>query len=187
MKVESGATKTFSMPTHRLYAARRNVQSQKHLQLEGGFDSRRELTPVPASSSKFLLRSRQLPMRDLLLIALCGALGAVCRYGAGLGVHRLAGPHFPWGTLVVNVAGCFLLGCAAEYALHRKDLAVHYHKALTVGFLGALTTFSTFGLETIRALEKDWRLGLLNAAANLAIGLIAVCCGIWVGRGFAGE
>ncbi|MDP7014317.1 MAG: fluoride efflux transporter CrcB [Pirellulaceae bacterium] len=116
------------------------------------------------------------------MIAACGAIGAVSRYLTSLTLYRFAGNRFPWGTLVVNVIGCFLLGLAVEYGLHRKDLPAHYQKAFTIGFLGALTTFSTFGLETFRALEKDWRLGALNAAANFGIGIIAVWVGISAGK-----
>jgi CrcB protein len=103
----------------------------------------------------------------LLMIAVGGAVGAVARFGIGLGLHHLLGDAFPYGTLAVNVLGCFVLG--AMY--------------VTVGFLGALTTFSTFGLETVKYSQNaGWMSGAGNVAANLLLGLTAVKFGIQLGQ-----
>lgn len=122
----------------------------------------------------------ELHFQRLLAIALGGAAGAVCRYGVALACVRLLGPRFPTGVLLVNVAGCYLLGVVMHDVLvanHRIGTVLH--SALTVGFLGAMTTFSTFGYDTLRL----WELGrpaaaAANVVANCGLGL-AAC---WLGK-----
>ena len=125
-------------------------------------------------------------MKHLVAIALGGALGAVCRHLANQACSRYyaqAG-HFPWATLAVNVVGCFLIGLLITLRTsesHRWDDVTH--SALTIGFLGALTTFSTFGFETNHLFTNQQHgLGLLNIAGNVLLGLLAVYGGIAVGR-----
>lgn len=132
-------------------------------------------------------------MRDLLLVAVGGSFGAVARYGTGLFAARLLGKGFPWGTLAVNVAGCFVMGIVMEVLL---DLEAHSTEAITpaiklqmslwrqgiaIGFLGGLTTFSSFGADTIRELTGGQPLvGLANVAANVLLSLGAVWLGMAV-------
>ena len=123
-------------------------------------------------------------MTKLLMIGACGAAGAVCRYATGLICLRLLGGGFAFGTLTVNVVGCFLLGLAMQLM---QSETIHVsntmHLAITAGFLGALTTFSTFGYETLHhAMQGEWGLAGLNIAANLALGLLAVGGGIGAAR-----
>lgn len=119
-----------------------------------------------------------LRLKDLLAIAVGGGLGAVCRFSVGLWAHQLLGPHFPYGTLAVNVVGCFLLGLLAHAGSASAILPESLGLPARVGFLGALTTFSTFGYETLRLVEtSQWWLALGNVLANLLLGLLAV----WVG------
>ena len=121
-------------------------------------------------------------MTRLLAIALAGALGALARYGlAGL-VQRWAGPRFPLGTLTVNVLGCLLLGWLATLTLDRWSLTPTARTAVLVGFLGAFTTFSTFGYETLALLREGalWRAGL-NMGASLLLGLAACVAGVALG------
>jgi CrcB protein len=129
-------------------------------------------------------------MRDLLLVAAGGSLGAVARYGTGLAAARLLGKGFPWGTLAVNIAGCFAMGIVMEVLL---NLEAHSPEAVTpairlqmslwrqgiaIGFLGGLTTFSSFGADTMRELTGGQPLvALANVAANVVLSLAAV----WVG------
>ena len=118
------------------------------------------------------------------MIAAFGAAGAVCRFLVGLACVRLLGGHFAYGTLVVNVVGCFLLGVLLHLATSDEwRLAPHTHAGMTIGFLGALTTFSTFGLETVRhAHEGDWHLAALNVAANVVLGLLGAAGGLAIGK-----
>ena len=120
-------------------------------------------------------------MRDLPLyagIAVCGSLGAITRFAVSSWASQW--PNFPYGTLIVNVIGCFLLGALAYSPLTDLTFVTpQMRTAVGTGFLGALTTFSTFGVETFDRIEKnEWHLAGLNIAANIALGLLAV----WLGR-----
>ncbi|MEM9351678.1 MAG: CrcB family protein [Planctomycetota bacterium] len=127
-------------------------------------------------------------MQHVVAIAIGGAVGAVCRYGVNQGCARLLGDHFAFGTLAVNTAGCFLLGLAIP--LGTSDSARWHpaaHSGLTIGFLGALTTFSTFGYDTARLVEGSRHgLATTNIAANVVLGLAAVGAGLACGRWLSG-
>lgn len=122
-------------------------------------------------------------MKETSLIVIFGALGTLARYGAGRLSRHLLGASFPYGTLFVNVAGCLLFGLLAELALGSDAVPRALKLALTVGFLGAFTTFSTFGYETLQ-LARDGELAsaAANGAANLVLGLAAVWAGIGFGK-----
>ena len=88
---------------------------------------------------------------------------------------------FPTGTLSVNLAGCFLLGAVAQFGFTRAALPPDWRIALTVGFLGAFTTFSTFGYETLRMLEEaDWLRAAEYVGASLLGGLMLMSAGAWL-------
>ncbi|WP_425395479.1 fluoride efflux transporter CrcB [Aeoliella sp.] len=119
----------------------------------------------------------------LLAIAGGGAVGALLRYAvAVLAVHVL-GDRFPYGVLIVNVFGCFLIGLLMHEALvEGKWLPVNSHVAVTIGFLGALTTFSTFGYDTLRLIELGRPLAAgANVLANCILGIGACWLGGQVG------
>ncbi len=134
------------------------------------------------------IMSEHNPLHHVLAIALGGAAGATCRYLVNLACSRVLGSHFAFGTLTVNVIGCFLIGLliplgTAEFPRWHAVT----HSALTVGFLGALTTFSTFGFETTRFFENSQHgLGLLNIGVNMLLGLAAVYGGLLLGRSLVG-
>ncbi len=86
-----------------------------------------------------------------LLVMLGGSFGAASRYGIGLLTVRLWGANFPWGTLVVNLVGCFFIGLLFALADRARLLTPDVRLLLITGYLGALTTFSTFSLETVNA------------------------------------
>jgi CrcB protein len=114
-------------------------------------------------------------------IAVGGALGALARYGLDEWIGRRTGP-FPWGILVVNVTGAFLIGLAVE-ELEPRFEAGWVRPAVITGFLGAYTTFSTLSLDTYRLLERG-ELGqaLANMLGTVVLGMLAVWAGIAVGR-----
>ena len=87
-------------------------------------------------------------LKVLIPIALGGALGAIMRYLASLGIHGIAGTGFPYGTLLVNVLGSFLIGVLYVVIIESPAGFTHYRAPLIVGLLGAFTTFSAFSLET---------------------------------------
>ncbi|NOY40399.1 MAG: fluoride efflux transporter CrcB [Planctomycetes bacterium] len=123
-------------------------------------------------------------LHQLLAIAIGGGAGAICRHLVNLACSRWLGSHVAVGTLAVNVVGCFLIGLLI--ALRTTDSPRWddlTHTALTIGFLGAFTTFSTFGFETTRFFENaQHSLGLLNIAGNMLLGLTAVFGGLQLGR-----
>ncbi|HVM34469.1 MAG TPA: fluoride efflux transporter CrcB [Actinomycetota bacterium] len=118
-----------------------------------------------------------------LWIGAAGFLGAVSRYQVeGLIGRRWPGA-FPWGTLTVNLTGCFILGFTFTILTERFVPHPNLRSAITIGFLGAYTTFSTFAFETLR-LGQAGALGMaaLNVAVSVVAGLAAAWGGIVVGR-----
>jgi len=120
-------------------------------------------------------------MYHLLAIAIGGALGAVCRHLVNLLCSR---GNFPWSTLTVNVVGCFLIGLLLTLrSADASRWSEVTHSALAIGFLGALTTFSTFGFQTHDLFSNQQHgLGLLNIGSNMLLGLLAVFGGIEFAR-----
>jgi len=91
--------------------------------------------------------------KHILVVAAGGALGAVLRYlNAKLFTHIFGSP-LPWATLIVNVLGCFLMGLAYEYLLNKWNVSDSMRLFVMMGFLGALTTWSTFSMETVLMLH----------------------------------
>jgi CrcB protein len=119
----------------------------------------------------------------ILLLIVFGAAGTLARYGLQGLVQTRTGGTFPSGTLTVNLAGCFLLGIAGRYALQHLSVPPDLRLAVTVGFFGAFTTFSSFGWETMRMLDDgEWMRASLYAGASLIGGLILVRLGMRLGE-----
>ena len=122
-------------------------------------------------------------MRTAVAIAVAGALGALARYGLEGFVSRRLPGAFPWGTFAVNASGAFVLGFVFTAMTEQLTVAPWIRGAVTIGFLGAYTTFSTLSFETYR-LAEDGALGIAaaNAFGSLAAGLAAVYLGVVAGR-----
>ena len=117
-------------------------------------------------------------MREILLLAFAGALGTLGRYGLSGWAYRLMGERFPYGTLAVNITGCLLIGFVMQTGLVTEIIPRTYRFVITMGFLGAFTTFSTFSYETLRYVENGaWLFAIANAALNLVLGLSATWAG----------
>jgi len=115
----------------------------------------------------------------IFLLILFGAAGTLARYALGGLVQHRAGSSFPAGTLAVNLLGCFLLGGVAEYALQHLAIPPDWRIGITVGFIGAFTTFSTFVYESSRMLEEgDWLKMALYVSLSVAGGLLLTLTGI---------
>ena len=127
-------------------------------------------------------------MTKVLAIAVGGALGAVCRHLVNQGCSQWLALHAAWGTLAVNIVGCFVLGVIIPFGTGddpRWNAVMH--SALTVGLIGGLTTFSTFGWETHRLFEETQQgLAFMNMAANMLLGLAAVSLGLALGKWLVG-
>ena len=117
-------------------------------------------------------------MKTILFIAFGGAIGAVLRYGASLGVYGLLGRGFPYGTLFVNVTGSLLMGVLSILMLERFNVGPEWRAAILVGLLGSFTTFSTFSMETLNLLEQG---DMMRAMANIAFSVIVCLAAVWLG------
>jgi CrcB protein len=122
-----------------------------------------------------------------LIVFLAGGAGAVMRYVVGGWIAVAAGPGFPWGTLAINAAGSFLISIVMQVALATDAIAPEMRLALTTGFLGGFTTYSTFNYETLALLrEGTWLIAAANVVATVAICLAAGVAGLAAGRALAG-
>lgn len=123
-------------------------------------------------------------MNHFIVIALGGALGAVMRFMLTTSIYQWLGRDFPYGTLVVNLLGSFLIGLLAEaLVLQRITLSMEYRSAILVGLLGSLTTFSTFSLDTLYLLEQgNLQKAILNALISVCAGVFAAWVGLLIGR-----
>lgn len=126
-------------------------------------------------------------MAALLAVFLGGALGSVLRHLASLGVRAVAGDALPWGTLVVNVAGSFVLALVATLAVDDTRLSPALRLALTTGFCGGFTTYSTFNLELLAFLQRGLYLrSALYLAATLGACLVGGALGLVLGQRLRG-
>ena len=118
-----------------------------------------------------------------LVIAIGGALGSVARHGVNVLIHgRWPLMRFPLATLIVNIAGCMIIGLLAGLIMsERITLRFYWREFLFVGILGGFTTFSTFGLDTITlARTHSMSAALWNVTAQVVIGLLAVQAGLFI-------
>ena len=126
-------------------------------------------------------------MRELLVVGVGGFIGAIARYWVSGWVHRWTGASFPWGTLAVNVIGCLAIGALMALLESRLFVSPEARLFLGIGILGSLTTFSTFGYETLELMRRsELALASANAAGSLLLGLGAVFVGRMLVRWVAG-
>lgn len=117
-------------------------------------------------------------MLKYLWIALGGALGSITRYWVGAAVSNRMGARFPYGTFVVNVTACLIIGFSLTFLAERSDLNAAWRYLIPVGFIGAYSTFSTFEWETLATLRTGaFATAALYAVGSFAVGLAAVWCG----------
>ncbi len=119
-------------------------------------------------------------MLKIFLIMAGGGLGALCRYGLGLAGGRFIGVGFPWGTLAANMIGCFLIGAAFGLAGKASWFGPEFRLFFMTGFLGALTTFSTYALESVNYLRSGSHVALTNFLVNNMGGGALVLAGMWL-------
>lgn len=109
-------------------------------------------------------------------------MGTLARYALQGVVQYRTGSAFPSGTLAVNLLGCFLLGVVAQFSLHRLWVPPEWRVGLTIGLMGAFTTFSTFGWETVKMLEDaEWTKAAVYLGASVVGGLLALMAGMRLG------
>lgn len=119
-------------------------------------------------------------MSRLLLVGIGGACGAILRYLTTLVAGRVLGAGYPYGTLIVNLVGCLLIGLAVGWTVDgRTGLGDSARLLLVTGLLGGLTTFSSFGLEAVELLRAGRpAAGIGYVLANVVLGLAAALIGL---------
>jgi CrcB protein len=124
-------------------------------------------------------------MKTAAFIAVFCAMGGLTRYYLSNWIYSLAGRSLPWGTFAVNIIGSFFIGLVMELGLRSTAIPVDLRVGLTVGFMGGLTTFSTFSYETLMMLE-DGRIlaSFVNITASVAACLVFTWLGMAAVRSF---
>lgn len=115
---------------------------------------------------------------QIFYIALFGALGCLSRYFLSGWVYNIFGSGFPYGTLAVNATGAYIIGLIMEFSIGSNLISQSLRVGITIGFLGGLTTFSTFSYETFRFLEDG---EFLIASINIFIGVLVCLFFTWAG------
>lgn len=123
-------------------------------------------------------------MQMILAIALGGGLGSVSRHYAVLGAVRLLGQAFPYGTLLVNVLGSFMIGALMEIMAQKWQVSLETRAFLVTGFLGGFTTFSAFSLDVLKLAETGQALAaLLYVCLSVLLSLTAIFLAVHLMRG----
>ena len=122
-------------------------------------------------------------MNAIALVFVGGGLGAVARHLSGMLMTRTLGPGFPWGTMLVNIAGSLAMGLLIAWLARRSSGDADLRLLLATGFLGGFTTFSAFSLDAVTLYER----GALTAAAayviaSVTVSILALFGGLWLAR-----
>jgi fluoride exporter len=122
-------------------------------------------------------------MKLVLLAAAGGALGSSARYLVNIGAGKLLGMGFPWGTLIVNIAGCFIMGVLVGLGAHRLTLSDEARVFIATGILGGFTTFSAFSADFALLFgRKYFGYAALYLTGSVALSLLAVFAGLYLIR-----
>ena len=120
-----------------------------------------------------------------LIVFLGGGIGAALRHGINLAVARMLGTAFPYGTLLINISGSFIMGLIAAYFAFKGDASQHWRLFLTTGILGGFTTFSAFSLDVALLYERgETGLAALYVLASVAVSIGALFAGLALVRNF---
>ena len=118
-----------------------------------------------------------------LAVAGGGALGASARFAVGRWAFKAFGPGFPWATLIVNVAGSLMMGILIAWLAGRAQVSEALRAFLSIGILGAFTTFSTFSLDVVSLAERKQYLAAAGyLSSSVVVSILALMAGLWLGR-----
>ena len=124
-----------------------------------------------------------LMIQKIGLLAAAGALGTLARYGLSGYVNRINGSSFPFGTMTVNLAGCFLAGLIWAIFEHRFPVSAEIKTIVLIGFMGAFTTFSTLILESNHLMNSsEWVSAATNLTVQNGLGIVVLFVGIAIGK-----
>lgn len=124
-------------------------------------------------------------MLKVMVVAVGGGIGATTRYLVSTWAAERFGTDFPYGTLIVNVVGCFIIGAFMTLTTERLIVSPYWRLLVTVGFVGGLTTFSSYSYETFKLLQDaDIMMAMYNLLANIIVGFLATWLGISAARLF---
>jgi CrcB protein len=122
-------------------------------------------------------------MKMVLMAAMGGAIGASARYLVGVGALRLIGTGFPWGTLIVNIAGSLIMGLMIETFTLRYSVSNEFRTFLATGVLGGFTTFSAFSLDFAVLMERKAQgLAVIYLGASVGLSVLALFAGLYIAR-----
>jgi len=125
-------------------------------------------------------------LRMILAVAAGGAIGSVARYLVGSGSTRLFGQAFPWGILIINIAGSFLIGVFVELFALKWNLPQEARAFLTVGICGGFTTFSAFSLDAYVLMQRgDWWLAAGYVIGSVVLSIGALVAALYLVRSLA--
>lgn len=120
-------------------------------------------------------------MQKYLFIAAGGALGAIARFWVGNAVVNRFGARFPWGTFVINITACIIIGFSLTFLARRTAINPAWRYMIPVGFVGAYSTFSTYEWETFSAVRAGgFSVAAIYAFTSLLLGIVAVWCGVFL-------
>lgn len=122
-------------------------------------------------------------MQKYFLIAIGGSLGALARVWVGSAVAGKLGTRFPYGTFVINISACIIIGFSLEFLDKHVELNPAWRYLIPTGFVGAYSTFSTFEWETFTNLQiGSFLIAGSYVALSILLGLIGVWCGVLIAR-----
>jgi CrcB protein len=124
-------------------------------------------------------------LQKYVLIAFGGALGSLARFWVGSAIANRFGTKFPYGTFVINITACLIIGFSLAFLGRRAELGAAWRFLIPIGFVGAYSTFSTFEWETFSNLQTGaFFVAALYVVLSLFLGLVAVWCGVSIARLF---
>ena len=125
-------------------------------------------------------------MQKYLWIAIGGSLGSLARYGVGTFVAGRMGTKFPYGTFVINITACVIIGFSLAFLGRRTDMNPAWRFLVPVGFVGAYSTFSAFEWEIFSGLRTGaFFIAALYVVLSISLGLLGVWCGVMLARVFS--
>ncbi len=117
-------------------------------------------------------------LQDIALVGLGSMAGGISRYLLSTWIRHLLPVIFPWGTFIVNITGCFIIGILSGWLISLPSLPAHHRLLFVIGFCGSFTTFSTFSIDNLNLLtSKAYSLLFLNIGASIGLGLLLTFIG----------